>query len=284
MIEFLRCPHCAAELATAEGVLRCRTGHAFDVARQGYVSLLGSEPRAGSGDSAPMVAARERFLGEGHFDPLTDELAASARRGLPDGPLLDLGAGTGHHLARLLDRLPARTGLALELSKPALRRAARAHPRIGAVGCDLWGTLPLAGGMAALALDVFAPRNGAETARVLLPDGLLLVVTPTGRHLAELVSELGLLSVDERKQERLEAELDGHFDELERRELEWPMRLESAALEALVAMGPSARHADLDTVHARMARMTGPAPVTASVVLSVFRRSDPRGAQDVPAA
>lgn len=281
VIAFLRCPHCSAELAAAGGVLRCRRGHDFDVARQGYVSLLGGGPRAGAGDSAAMVAARERFLGAGWFDPLSDALAAAAREAPRDGPVLDLGAGTAHHLARLLRRLPPRAGIALELSQPALRRAARAHPRVGAVGCDLWGTLPLAAGVAGLALDVFAPRNGAETARVLRPDGLLLVVTPSARHLAE-VAELGLLSVHPRKQDRLEAELGAHFDELERRELDWPMRLEPAALEALVAMGPGARHVDPGTLRARAER-TGPALVTASLVLSVFRRR-PGGAQEAPAA
>ncbi len=47
--------------------------------------------------------------------------------------------------------------------------------------------------VAALVLNVFAPRNGAETTRVLAPGGLLAVVTPTERHLEELVGPLGLL-------------------------------------------------------------------------------------------
>ncbi|MEU6683513.1 hypothetical protein [Streptomyces sp. NPDC046832] len=55
---------------------------------------------------------------------------------------------------------------------------------------------------------MFAPRNGPEFHRVLGPDGTLLVVTPTGRHLRELRGPVGLLAVDPRKEERLRRSLD----------------------------------------------------------------------------
>ena len=138
--------------------------------------------------------------------------------------------------------MPGRVGLALDLSKHALRRAARAHPRIGAAACDVWRGLPVRSSVAALVLCVFAPRDGAEIARVLRPGGALLLVTPTGRHLAELVSALGLLSVDERKEERIAAKLDAHL-RLERRvERDWALALSRADVANVVAMGPSARH------------------------------------------
>ena len=205
VVEYLCCPHCGAELALGAGTLQCGAGHSFDVARQGYVSLLPGAPRAASGDSAAMVAARELFLGAGHFEPLEAALAAAAAGAPAGGCVADLGAGTGWQLARVLDALPPRPGLALDVSRPALRRAARAHPRIGAVGCDIWGALPMRPEAVGLMLNVFAPRNGAEMARVMAPDARLVVVTPTPRHLEELAGPLGLLSVDERKPERLEA-------------------------------------------------------------------------------
>jgi 23S rRNA (guanine745-N1)-methyltransferase len=179
-----------------------------------------------------------------------------------------LGAGTGWYLARALDRLPERRGLALDLSKHALRRAARAHRRIAAIGCDVWGPLPVRDSVGALVLSVFAPRNGAEIARVLRPHGALLVVTPTERHLAELVSALGLLTVDERKQERLGAELDAHLDLERRLEREWPLALTPADVANAVAMGPSARHVSLEELDAQIVAM----PVTASVAISTYRR------------
>ena len=145
-LPLLRCPFCAGELARAGQTVGCPHGHSFDVARQGYLSLLEGDARLGSADSAAMVAARERFLAAGHFDPLAAALAARCERALgggPEGCVLDLGAGSGTYLARVLEAAPGRTGVALDLSKHALRRAARAHSRIGAVGADAWRPLPL---------------------------------------------------------------------------------------------------------------------------------------------
>jgi 23S rRNA (guanine745-N1)-methyltransferase len=268
----LVCPHCGAGLDRAGGSAACENGHSFDVGRPGYLSLLAGDARLGSADTAQMVAAREAFLGAGHFEPLADALCDEAERAAaPGGCVIDLGAGTGWYLARLLDRLPGRPGLALDLSKHALRRAARTHPRIAAVGCDAWRGLPVGDSVAGLVLSVFAPRNGAEIARVLRPDGILLVVTPTRRHLGELVFELGLVTVDEQKRERLAAALDAHVD-LERRvEREWSLALTSADVSNAVAMGPSARHVCRERLESEIAALPNPMPVTVSVTLSTYR-------------
>jgi 23S rRNA (guanine745-N1)-methyltransferase len=216
-----------------------------------------------------MLAAREAFIAAGHLDPVAEALAGEARRVAGDGCVVDLGAGTGWQLARVLDALPSRLGVALDVSGPALRRAARAHPRIGAVGCDVWGALPLRGEVAGLVLDVFAPRNGAEMARVLRSGGALLVVTPTDRHLAELVSALGLLSVDTRKRERLERELGDRLPISRSEVVEWRMELGRLDLQAVVAMGPSAAHVDPGAVRERIARLPDPVDVTGSVTITV---------------
>jgi 23S rRNA (guanine745-N1)-methyltransferase len=265
-LHLLACPHCGGGLARAGGSVACPNGHSFDVARSGYLSLLPGDARTGTADTAAMVAAREAFLGSGHFERLAEALTAEAERSAPaPGCVLDLGTGTGWYLARVLDRLPGHAGLALDLSKHALRRAARAHERIAAVACDAWRPLPVRDGVAALVLSVFAPRNGPEIARVLRPGGALLVVTPTERHLAELVERLGLITVDERKDERLAATLDAHLDLERRTEHQWTLDLASDDVVNLVAMGPSARH--------RTPTETSPpaTAVTASVTISTYR-------------
>jgi 23S rRNA (guanine745-N1)-methyltransferase len=187
-----------------------------------------------------MVAARAAFLGAGHYAPLTDALAdAAAAVGAP-GVIADVGAGTGHHLARVLDALPERSGIALDSSVPALRRAARAHPRITAVACDAWRALPLRDDAAAIVLSVFAPRGAPEIRRVLAPGGAVLAVTPTERHLAELRDALGMLDVEPGKAQRLAGALG--LRERERRAIEAPLRLTRE--EALLAarMGPAGHH------------------------------------------
>jgi 23S rRNA (guanine745-N1)-methyltransferase len=264
-VDLLRCPVCAGALKAGDGALRCGEGHSFDIARQGYVNLV-----PGPGDSADMVEAREGFLAAGHFARLSAALAEEALAASGEGAVVDIGAGTGHHLARVLDALPDARGIAMDSSQPALRRAARAHPHAAAVGADAWKELPLRDDCAVLILNVFAPRNPAEMARVLVPGGSLLAVTPTTRHLFELVGPLGLLSVPEDKADRLDEQLAGHFALAERRTVEHAMFLTREEAAQLVRMGPSAWHVDEETVTERLALLPDPLTVTASVSLSRF--------------
>ncbi|HEX3814447.1 MAG TPA: methyltransferase type 11 [Mycobacteriales bacterium] len=269
----LQCPRCGEPMAPVERSLRCTDGHVYDVARQGYVNLLPGDARPGTADTSAMVLARREFLQSGHYAPLVELLTRDAAAVLTAGDLIvDAGAGTGHYVSAVLDGCPGTFGLALDLSKYAARLAARAHPRLAALVVDLWQPLPVRSESAALLLDVFAPRNPAEFHRVLRPGGTLLVVTPGPRHLTELVSALGLLSVDDRKGERLQATLGGYFDTVEIQECTTRLRLSGREIEDLAGMGPSAHHVDPTALAARVAQLDQPAEVTASFQVSTFRR------------
>ncbi|WP_049659124.1 putative RNA methyltransferase [Kitasatospora sp. MY 5-36] len=271
---YLACPHCAQALTRHDRSLRCPAGHSFDLAKQGYVSLLAGDAHTGTGDTAEMVAARADFLAAGHYRPIAEALAeaAAAVAGASDGLVADLGAGTGHYLAHVLDALPGTVGAALDISKFALRRAAKAHPRIGAVVCDAWRPLPLRDASAELMLNVFAPRNGPEIRRVLRPGGTLLLVSPTARHLRELVGALGLLSVDEEKQRRIDEKLGPYLEPAGRREVEFTLRLGPQDVRTVVGMGPSAWHTDPERLAAVLAELPEPVEVTASVTVAAYRR------------
>ena len=284
VLPLLRCPHCGAALGReANEVVRCGDGHTFDVARQGYLSLLAGEGTPHAGDTAEMVAARERFLGGGHFEPLAEGLA-DALGGATAGGAVDLGAGTGWYLARVLDTWPAARGLALDLSKPALRRAARAHPRLAAVACDVWRPLPVRDAVVAAVLNVFAPRDPTEIARLLAPGGVAAVVTPTTDHLRELAQPLGLLGVDDHKQTRLADRLEPALEIADRRELTWTMRLDRAAARDAAAMGPSAFHVSPAELDERVAALPQLLDVTAAVTITLARAAAPRARPPAPAA
>lgn len=273
-IPLLACVYCGAGLAAAGNTLRCPDGHAFDVARQGYVSMLRGDD-AGAADTAAMVRARERFLEAGHLGPVTAALRDLAVALHPPEPavVVDAGGGTGHHLRGVLDALAdgGRAGVVLDRSAHAVRRAARQGPDVVAVRCDVWGPWPVATGAGTLALCVFAPRNAAEARRVLRPAGRLLVVTPTPRHLHEVAGPLGLLAVDEDKDERVSAQLSGRFAVDTERTVETRMTLDHAALADLVRMGPSAWHRSAGEIDERVAALPSPLDVTAAVRIRAYR-------------
>lgn len=269
-VPFLACPLCGGALAIESATLRCERSHSFDIARQGYVSLLRGTSTF-TGDSPEMVDARAAFLGAGHYTPIVDAITDAARPG--PGCVVDVGAGTGYYLAAVLDRLPDRVGLALDASKPALRRASRAHRLIGAVGCDAWQPLPVRSAAAGLVLNVFAPRNPAELHRILHPAGTLVVVAPTSGHLAELVSTLDLLAVEEDKQSRIDERLAPHFELVAQNDREFAMTLSHADVTTLVGMGPNAFHTVADEFRDRVSALPDPLTVTGSVTVSTYRPS-----------
>ena len=238
-LDWLRCPHCEAPLHRDTSALRCPSGHAFDVARQGYVNLLGRAAPANA-DTPAMLEARDRFLAAGHYSPVAEAAAdavGGARR------VVEVGAGTGYYLARALEAHPAAEGLATDVSPAAARRAARAHPRAASIVADTWAGLPIADGAADAVLCVFAPRNPAEFARILVPGGRLVVVVPRSVHLVELRADYGLLDVAADKAEALVGSLPGWrvaaLDTVERR-----LELTADEVADVIAMGPNAFHGE----------------------------------------
>ncbi len=275
LVAVLRCPVCADALALNDRTARCPRGHAYDLAKQGYLNLLPSASTGIDGDSAAMIGARTVFLGGGHYAPIRDALILAAADGSlqvdGDELVVEVGSGTAHYLAGVVGASAGRRGIALDVSRYAARRAAKVDPRIGSVVCDAWQELPLLDDSAQLMLNVFAPRNAAEMARVLAPEGTLIVVTPNQAHLAELVGVLGLVKVDEEKERRLQESLAGKFEQTGSEVVESTMRLDRTAVEQLVLMTPSARHLNHRELAARIAVLPEPAVVTLSVTLSTWR-------------
>ena len=218
------------------------------------------------GDTAGMVAAREAFLGAGHYAPIASALAD---RGVP-GFVVDVGGGTGYYLSSVLERTGG-SGVVVEVSSAALRRAARAHPRAAAVGADVWRGLPFFDASVDLVTTVFAPRSVAEVTRILRPGGRWVVVTPLPEHLEEIRSVLGMVGVEERKAERLHADLEA-FADLTEQELRVSRRFDRDALRALVLMGPSAHHVDVAALEERLAGLPDVVGVTVAVRLTVVTR------------
>ena len=266
----LRCPHCHGVLARDGAAWGCGAGHRFDVARQGHVSLLAA-PTPHTGDTAGMLDARDRVLGDGHLDAVTDALVAAVD-GAPPGCVVEVGAGTGHHLGRVVAAL-GRRGIAMDVSTPAARRAARRAPDgTVVVRADAWQPWPVLDGVAAAVLSVFGPRNVPETARVLATGGRFVVVTPRPDHLVELVEPLGLLGVERGKQDRLVAEAGAHLELVGTAAVRDVRRVDRTTAVAVAGMGPSGHHRAVAELEAAAARLPDALDVTVAVDVTQFRR------------
>lgn len=223
---------------------------------------------AAHGESAAPHGGGAAAHGEGATARGEGAAAGTAAGAAPGRVVLDIGAGTGHHLAGVLRALPGALGFALDTSRPALRLAARAHPDVAAVVGDVWEALPLQDGAVDLALVVFAPRNGAEIARVLTPGGAALVVIPTPEHLGELAHLHGV-QVDPEKPERLERTLGAHLVHEATAPVRWTMALSAEDVEHVIRMSPAGAHRREGEARA--------ATVTGSVELRTYRSPDVRG-------
>lgn len=263
VVRALRCPVCREPVTRVEAGLACAEGHRFDAARQGYVTLRAGHGRSLNADTVDMVMARERLQSDGWYSPVADAVASAVAEvarvagSVGEGLLLDLAGGTGYYAAAALDALPGWDGIVMDLSTPAVKRAARAHERAVAVGGDALRVLPVVDGAVDIVLSVFGPRVPAEIARVLRPGGALVVVTPLPEHLSELVAAVDGVHVHEGKSERLAAQFPG-WERVVSRDVVTPLALTADAARDVLAMGPNAHHvsaAALDALGARDATL-----------------------------
>lgn len=288
---WLRCPNCFLDLSPVDDrTFGCETGHRFDRAKHGYLTLLPPKAPRTIGDDPGMLRARSELLGSGAFTPISDALieavgsspAVLRRRNASDAGtrarVADLGCGTGHYSAELSRSLPELEFLLADRSPDAMRASLRVLPAATGIVLDIWRPLPIRTGAVDVILNVFAPRNLDEFARVLRPGGSLIIVVPTERHLHELRHEGLVLEIPSGKSSRLiEQFTEAGFALRSNTPIEYTFGADAGARRLLADMGPSAHHAEQlahDAVGVLEPTDTT-APVTASVEIVSFESPAP---------
>ena len=188
------CPVCKDKLNRIENSWRCPKGHSFDIARKGHVNLLTTakhNPKT-AGDNADMVKARTEFLDKGYYRPLAEKLREAAEdelNGIAKPVIIDSGCGEGFYSSELAKIKNSRI-FGIDISKHALAHCMTRVHLAGLKNCEFAVAssfeLPFEDGRADVVVSVFAPVCDEEYARVLKPDGVLIVVSPSPRHLFEL--------------------------------------------------------------------------------------------------
>ncbi|HEY1097164.1 MAG TPA: methyltransferase domain-containing protein [Alphaproteobacteria bacterium] len=184
----LRCPLDGLPLISKDNIARCSGNHSFDWAKEGYLNLLPVHAKQSKdpGDSPDMVQARRRFLKTGHYNPIIDAIIAQIGN---RNVILDAGCGEGYYLGRIKNALPDTDLYGLDISKHAVRAAAKTHKDVTwLVASNRQLPFP------ARSLDVIICAFGFpvwhEFHRVLKPDGIVILVDPAENHLLELRQRL----------------------------------------------------------------------------------------------
>lgn len=259
------------------------SGHSFDIARQGYVTLAGGAGIRYVGDDSSMIHARETFLSGGHFAPFVEAVSNSVHLALDEANVPDdaspviceAGAGTGYYLAHALDDIENSRGIGIDVSVPAAKMLSKCHPRVGAVVADAWSRLPLRDASIDAITVVFAPRNASEFARVLKPGGQVIVLTADAGHLEELREPLGIIGVEKGKVQRMIDQAAGNLVPVSDPEpIEFTMHLDQDSIASQIGMSPSARHIHPDVLGERIATLPSVMDVTARAMITRFAKID----------
>lgn len=175
----LICPVCGKHLAFDSRIARCENGHAFDVAKEGYINLLRSA-KSGDliGDDKISARCRRDFLNKGYY--------ASLKNGLCDifrdryGSVLDICCGEGYYSAALAEN-PNLKVFGFDISKEMVRLASKRCKASFFVAN--MASIPIQEESIDYAIHLFAPFQEASFSKVLRSGGRLITVVPGKNHL-----------------------------------------------------------------------------------------------------
>lgn len=305
------CPLCQSPLQPTTATWRCdgslhpkQTMHPFDMARQGYINLLPVQHKKSKapGDSAESIAARQRFLTAGYYQPLqaliveqiTQRLAQDKAEVAADKPpinWLDIGCGDGYY-TEAIAQCGIDTMIAADISKPAIIELAkrskaadqlwyqhRNEPKTTAQTATIYPLVTSAAHMPLRAQSmtgissIFSPILPEAFAKVLQDNGYLIIAKPDSGHLASIREAL-FDEVREHDSDKFLTELAPYFELLETHVVTTELSLAAESLADLLTMTPYSYRAHASRREALLA-MTNDTPfmTEAKFVVYVLRKT-----------
>lgn len=233
----LICPVCGAGLVYADKTYRCKNGHAYDQARQGYVNLLPVQSKHSlhPGDTKEMLLARRAFLNGGYYQPIAESVVQALEQYLPESPslLLDVGCGEGYYTAYMEKKLGI-SCIGADISKDGVKMACSRNKSIQWIVATA-SHLPLADNTADAVTAMFALFLPDEYARVLKKGGIVVEVTVASEHLHEMKN---IIYNEVFPQEKYPAPCGEKFEELSCEKHTFQCSLDNTALVHLLRMTP----------------------------------------------
>jgi 23S rRNA (guanine745-N1)-methyltransferase len=248
----LICPVCGKELYRVNGSFQCSERHTFDITREKYVNLLpnGYGNSNIHGDNPVMLQARRRFLESGYYEALSDAINSFAiTHFYKTDPgrsftTVDLGCGEGYYTGRLIECLAEFNGrssmqsFGLDISKEAVRMSAKKYNGSFFFVNDIKYRICLEDSSADVLLNIFAPRNPDEFARITRNDGILIVAIPGDRHLMEIRNIVDMPGMEPDKHDKIFGQLGSYFRLVHEETLEYEADLSRGDVTDLILMVP----------------------------------------------
>ena len=185
--DFFRCPICQHSFSlTGDGSFVCSNNHCFDLSSKGYVHLLPGTAARDARYANELFQSRKAVFHDGFFEPVARSVCESVQKFMPQQSrtILDAGCGEGYY-AIFLSQLSDIRVFALDNSKDAILSAVRESGDACFAVADLAG-IPVHDGRAGVLLNILAPANYTEFARVLCAGGVMIKVFPGRYYLREL--------------------------------------------------------------------------------------------------
>jgi 23S rRNA (guanine745-N1)-methyltransferase len=249
IIHMFRCPICSQTLHTEGSSWHCANRHSFDRARSGYVNLLNTKHHLAAtiGDSKEMLQHRRIFLETGAYTPLVQAtlkmIQAVPRINQNKLAILDAGCGEGYYLGQLAKQIANADFIGTDIAKIGVEMAAKKHSSCQYIVADTNQSLPFLDQTVDITLNMFAPRNMPEFARILKSHGHLLIIIPQPNHLQEFRQTFNLLAIEPNKEAAIVFQAATYFTLKQRQDIRFELTLDGASLEHLILMTPNARFA-----------------------------------------
>lgn len=261
------CPVCGNQLNREEKRFVCPSGHAFDIARQGYVNLLtvNQKHSLNPGDTRQQVLSRRAFLMGGFYAPIAKTLAETAKELNARGPILDVGCGEGYYSSSLARALQAEL-VGLDVSKEAVRCAAGKY-KDALWLCATAAHIPVPDQSVGCLTSLFALTLPEEFSRCLADDGLFFQVLAAQDHL------LGLKKIIYPQlllREKVETPALSGFSLVKSVPIRFSFTVDGEQVQNLLSMTPHVYRISKEGADAL--RATEHLTDTASCVLNVYRK------------
>ncbi|MGD8111192.1 23S rRNA (guanine(745)-N(1))-methyltransferase [Vibrio sp. TRT 17S01] len=238
-----QCPLCHQALRQSDKTFQCDNNHHFDLAKEGYVNLMPAHHKRSKdpGDNKEMMQARRRFLERNHYHPMRERVAQICAQYLEgtSHTLLDIGCGEGYYtdeVARVLTTKSEQSmTYGLDISKVAIRYAAKRYPSCH-FSVASSHRLPFEDQSLDAILRIYAPCKAEELHRCVRNNGVVITVSPAGRHLYQLREHI---YQDVRLHDEQPESIDGFVLEHEEK-LSYVMQLKDGDAFDLLQMTPFA--------------------------------------------